>query len=94
MTSSTTVRIGLIGDYDPTVIAHQAIPKSLQRAQDETGRRLEFVWVATDSIEDADRQLTDYHGLWCVPHSPYRSMEGALAAIHFARVSGRPFIGT
>jgi CTP synthase (UTP-ammonia lyase) len=35
-----------------------------------------------------------FDGLWCVPGSPYASMEGALNAIRQARESGLPFLGT
>jgi CTP synthase (UTP-ammonia lyase) len=39
-------------------------------------------------------QLAGFAGVWCVPASPYASADGALAAIRFARESGRPFLGT
>ena len=44
-------------------------------------------------IED-DSRVDGFDGLWCVPASPYRSTEGALRAIRFAREQGRPFLGT
>jgi CTP synthase (UTP-ammonia lyase) len=84
------IRIGLIGDFDPQVTAHQAIPKAL--ALSANGSAVEPVWVDTESALDAD--LNAYGGFWCVPASPYRSMEGALRAIRFARETGRPFLGT
>jgi len=43
---------------------------------------------------DAVESLCDFDGLWCVPGSPYRSMNGALNAIRFARENNIPFIGT
>lgn len=87
------VRIGLIGDYDATVSAHQAIPIALQLAADALAVPLEFEWVPTDEIRDVTR-VSGFDGLWCVPASPYRSMDGALRAIQFARVRNRPFLGT
>src|SRR5690606_34825706 len=33
-------------------------------------------------------------GVWCVPGSPYRSMDGALGAIRWTREHGVPFLGT
>jgi CTP synthase (UTP-ammonia lyase) len=84
------VRICLIGDYDPEVTAHQAIPKALALAAN--GEPVEPVWLETERAMDAD--LEPYAGFWCVPSSPYRSMEGALRAIRFARETGRPFLGT
>ena len=49
--------------------------------------------MPTGEIRDPSR-VAAFDGLWCVPASPYRSMEGALLAIQFAREHGRPFLGT
>jgi CTP synthase (UTP-ammonia lyase) len=86
-------RVALIGDYNPSVIAHQAIPEALRLSAD-TGHSVEGVWIHTKSISNAEVQLRDFHGIWCVPATPYASMEGALDAIKFARESERPFLGT
>jgi CTP synthase (UTP-ammonia lyase) len=90
---TATIRIGLVGDYKATVPAHQAIPIALQLAGDALGIAVEFEWVPTQEILDPSR-VAAFNGLWCVPASPYRSMEGALLAIKFAREHGRPFLGT
>lgn len=87
------INIGLIGDYDPGIVAHQAIPEALRLAAQESGIAVGFEWVATDRITDA-RQISYFDGLWCVPGSPYRSLDGALLAIRSARESQRPFLGT
>jgi len=79
--------VALIGDYDASVPAHQAIPLALEMA----GAR--FEWLPTGQITDTTR-LTEFDGVWCVPASPYRSMDGALTAIRFARENARPFLGT
>ena len=82
-------RIALIGEHDPTVTAHRAIPLALDRA----GAR--GVWIRTDSIgADPAAILEAFDGLWCVPNTPYASTAGALAAIRYARLGGRPFLGT
>ena len=87
--------IALVGDYDPDVIAHQAIPRALDLAARELGVDVRPRWVPTDTIgADVSAALGDAAGVWCVPASPYRSMEGALAAIRFARETGLPFLGT
>ncbi len=80
----------MIGDYDPNVVAHQAIPKALALAGG--GADVHPEWLATESALQAE--LDSYAGFWCVPASPYRSMEGALRVIRFAREQGRPFLGT
>ena len=90
---NSDVRIGLIGDYDATVPAHQAIPIALRLAAEAAGADTAFQWVPTPEITETAR-VADFDGLWCVPASPYRSTEGALLAIRFAREQRRPFLGT
>ena len=84
------MRICLIGDFNPQVVAHQAIPQALALAAD--GLDVKPEWLDTESALDAD--LGSYSGFWCVPASPYRSMEGALRVIRFARENDRPYLGT
>lgn len=88
------VHIGLIGDYSSEVAAHIAIPKSLQLAADDRETEVEVTWLATESIVQNLERLSSFDGLWCVPASPYVSMDGALSAIRFAREQHRPFLGT
>lgn len=90
---TTAIRIGLIGDYDPAVLAHQAIPCALALAGDAVTASVHYEWVPTEEIGDESR-VSRFDGLWCVPASPYRSVEGALRAIRFAREHRRPFLGT
>jgi CTP synthase (UTP-ammonia lyase) len=88
-------RIALVGDYSPAVTAHVAIPKALALSARQTGRRVETAWIATEGLgRRAGTELESFDAIWCVPASPYASMEGALAAIRFARESRRPFLGT
>ena len=91
--SASPHRIGLIGDFDAGVPAHQAIPIALQKAAAQRGVPLALEWLPTQEIT-ASRRVLGFHGLWCVPASPYRSMAGALIAIRHARECGVPFLGT
>jgi len=87
--------VALVGDHDPEVVAHRAIPKALGLAALSLGRTVDAVWVGTEEVaEDEERALGHVDAVWCVPASPYRSMEGALAAIRRARERGMPFLGT
>jgi CTP synthase (UTP-ammonia lyase) len=88
-----TIAVGLVGDYDQTVPAHQAIPLALQSASDSLGIALAFGWVPTNEINTASR-ISSFDGIWCVPASPYRNMDGALLAIRHAREHRVPFLGT
>ena len=54
---------------------------------------IQGVWVPTESVGKGEL-LADFDGIWCVPGMPYRSAEGAIAAIRHARLSGTPFLGT
>ncbi len=86
-------QIGLIGDFNASVTAHRAIPVALRLAAEQLGQPLELTWLATDKMPDASG-LARFDALWCVPASPYRSIEGALGAIRFAREQRVPLLGT
>lgn len=88
------IRIGIIGDYDGRP-SHIATNEAIQHGGAKMGLAVETVWVATDTLlEGAKEKLEDFHGLWCAPGSPYRSMLGALEGIRFAREEDYPFLGT
>ena len=94
---SNLIRIALIGDYLPDVPAHIAIPRAIELAANDIGCAFEIAWIRTDSLElhhQPPRALDSYDGIWCVPNSPYASMDGALHAITFARQHLIPFLGT
>jgi len=90
------IRVGLIGDYNPEVLAHSAIPRALELAAASLhSAQVETTWLPTATLaREPDEKLLDFHGLWCVPGSPYVSMDGALLAIRFARINRVPFLGT
>jgi CTP synthase (UTP-ammonia lyase) len=90
---NSAIRIALVGDYDPQVTAHQAIPIALGLVAEHLQRTVQFEWLATEEI-GTDTVLNQFDGFWCVPASPYKSEEGAIRAIRFAREQGRPFLGT
>jgi CTP synthase (UTP-ammonia lyase) len=90
---SDEIRIGLIGDRNDTVPAHVAIPRALAIASGFLKCAIDFDWVPTEEIR-SDQRVAAYDGIWCVPASPYRDLDGALRAIKWARERGRPFLGT
>lgn len=92
---TNAIHIGLIGDYSPDVKAHFAIPQAVALASSALAYSAEVSWLATKACEHiSDETLATYDALWCVPGSPYESMDGALRAIRFAREQGVPFLGT
>src|SRR5437773_10994690 len=89
------VRIALIGEYNPEVRAHVAIPKALKLVAEALACAVEPDWVATPLLDQkAEKQLSAFVSIWCVTKSPYASMEGSLLAFRLAREAGRPFICT
>lgn len=83
-------QVGIVGDFDAKNDTHQATNRGLG----DVG--LHFGWVPTVEVmtERPEQRLAAYAGLFIAPASPYRSMDGALAAIRFARERGVPLFGT
>lgn len=90
---NSPLRIALVGDYNPDVIAHKAIPLAIDDAAAVMELPVRYDWLATRDILDADA-LADYDAIWVVPASPYQHAEGAFTAIRFARENSVPFLGT
>jgi len=89
------IRIALIGDFNPEVIAHQAIPAALRLVAAESGTEATWHWLSTVSlVGNLANVLSNYQAVWCVPATPYQNTTGALAAIRHARLSGVPYLGT
>ena len=90
------LRIGIIGDYNPTYPSHRATDQALRHAAAAMSVAFEPIWLATEQLAGGAgaAALAQVEALWCAPGSPYRSVEGALTAIRFAREHKRPFIGT
>lgn len=80
--------IGVVGDFNPENVTHATLNASLEHA----GAAAE--WIPTDAVPAPDLLAARYPGLWIAPASPYRSMEGALAATRSARERGVPLVGT
>jgi CTP synthase (UTP-ammonia lyase) len=83
-------RIALVGDRSDAVVAHAAIPIAIELAAKALGAELAGEWVPSPAGGDVGA----FDGIWCVPGSPYESMEGVLTAIRIARERGIPFLGT
>ena len=91
-----TVHIGVIGDYDPDAPTLPAVEKSIHHAAAELKISAVAKWLPTDTLlgPDLESKLEAFDGLWAAPGSPYRSFEGMLRAIEFARWRDWPFVGT
>ncbi len=88
-------QIAVIADHRPDHETHIATDGALAHAADSLGLELAVTWVATDTLTgDVAEKLASFDGLLIAPGSPYRSMQGAIDAIAYARSSGVPILGT
>jgi CTP synthase (UTP-ammonia lyase) len=85
---STSPRIAVVGDYSESKETHRATNAEL------TAAGVDFAWLGTAAVGDPSRSLGGFDGLFISPGSPYDSMDGALAAIRYARERGVPLVGT
>src|ERR1700680_5183456 len=93
---SESVRIGILGDFNPEFRSHHADNDRLQHAALSLQLKVESAWPPTPSLLEpgAVATLDSFDGLWASPGSPYKSFDGMLKGIEFARVHDRPFLGT
>jgi CTP synthase (UTP-ammonia lyase) len=89
MVTVTSSLVGVVGDFNASNPTHRFTNDALTKAG------MNFEWVPTESLgSDPTEQLRHFDGLWIAPASPYRSMDGALGAIRYARERGVPLVGT
>jgi CTP synthase (UTP-ammonia lyase) len=85
------LRIGIVGDYRKDFAPHPITAESLADAATASGIEAVVSWLSTDRVTQS--ALLEFDALWIAPGSPYRSMEGALTAIGYARKNGIPLAG-
>jgi CTP synthase (UTP-ammonia lyase) len=90
------IQIGIFGDYDPASANLPAVEQSIKHAAEKLKITVEVQWLPTDSLiaPDIEKKLEAFDGLWAGPGSPYRSFDGMLRGIEFARRRDWPFVGT
>jgi len=91
-----SVRIAILGDFDPKSSTLPAVEKSLQHASAKLNQPVESRWIPTISMleQKAEKMLEGFDGIWAAPGSPYQSFDGMLKGIEFARRRDWPFLGT
>ncbi|MGB7133227.1 MAG: hypothetical protein WBD59_20615, partial [Candidatus Sulfotelmatobacter sp.] len=93
---SQAVRIGILGDFNPEFRSHHATPDSLQHAARKLEIKVESEWIPTSSLTNANSEklLEGFDGIWGAPGSPFKSFDGMLKGIEFARRRDWPYLGT
>lgn len=86
---SRRAEIGIVGDFHPANETHRLTNAAMEHAG------LGATWIPTERLTGRpEAVLGAFDGLVIAPGSPYRSMDGALAAIRYARERGVPLVGT
>ncbi len=62
----TPLRLALVGDYHPDIVAHQAIPLAIDDAAAVLEQPVKYDWLATPSIASGEA-LAEYDAIWVVP---------------------------
>ena len=91
-----TVRIGILGDFNSEFRSHHATNDALQHAAAKLKFKVASEWLPTPTLAqpEATKLLESFDGLWASPGSPYKSMDGMLTGIEFARKRDWPFLAT
>jgi CTP synthase (UTP-ammonia lyase) len=89
-------KIAIVADYDSTFEPHLATDAALLLASTAGATDIKTDWLPTLSLATADHvsPLTGYDGFLIAPGSPYKSLQGAVNAIQFARERGLPLLAT
>ncbi|HEU5335216.1 MAG TPA: hypothetical protein VFU27_04600 [Terriglobales bacterium] len=93
---ASTVKIGVVGDFNPEVHTHPAIAQALGHSAAKLGLQADVKWIPTPVLQKPGSEviLESFDGLMAAPGSPYHSFDGMLRAIEFARTRDWPFTGT
>lgn len=88
--------MAVVGDFNPANESHSATNEAIAHCARALDAAVEHRWIGTDELVSPERlaRLAGFAGIWIAPASPYQSMEGALAAIRFARETAIPLLGT
>jgi CTP synthase (UTP-ammonia lyase) len=84
------MNVGILGDFNPANPTHLATDLGIQHAAETLNTPFKTTWLPTDEPHEYER----YNGLFCSPGSPYKSLDGAVHGIRFARENKIPFMGT
>jgi CTP synthase (UTP-ammonia lyase) len=88
------VRIGIVGDFDSTRPTHVATDAAITHAATALAVSVETCWLGTEVLCSDETAVHTCDALVIAPGSPYRSLQGALHAIQWAREGNVPLLGT
>src|SRR5436853_7800416 len=82
-----SVAVGILAHFQPKAPNLPAIEKSVEHASAKLQIAVEAKWIPTPSVLEPNGQKTleSFDGIWAAPGSPYKSFDGMLKGIEFAR---------
>ena len=87
-----TCELAIIGEFDPDFEPHLATNRAIDHSKAKLGLDVEAKWYSSEDCSETI--LSDCHGLWVAPGSPFKNMEKTLLAIKFSRDNSLPTLGT
>ena len=90
------IRVGVLGDFNPEFRSHHATNAAIEHAAAALSVRAEAQWIPTPSLLEpgAEGKVAECDGLWASAGSPYKSFDGMLRGIEWARTRNWPFVAT
>ncbi len=86
-------KIGIIGEFNPGKKSHIALNNSLEWLKNDLS--FKFEWIDTIKIErNSSMTLNGLSGIWSASGSPFKSLDGVIKAIEYARANNIPHLGT
>ncbi len=88
-----TLKIAILGDFNPVYSTHHALNDSIRQVQKIFKEEIQFDWISSDILNFKTAFQNMYCGLWIAPGSPYKDMENVLKTITYARENNIPTFG-
>ena len=91
----TKVKIAVIGEYKNDFESHIALNRALNELSNSIKIEIYYQWIETTVLlNHVHQKLSSYHGIWSAPGSPFKSLQGAVNAVTYARTNKVPHLGT
>jgi len=86
------MKLAIIAEYDPNFEPHVQTDAAITHSASALGLDVQSEWIST--ADATITTLSEFHGIWFAPGSPYRNLSRTLDAIRFARERAVPTLGT
>ena len=88
-------KIAIIGEFYENFKPHTALNSSIEHVKQKLKLDISYEWIDTLKAErEGEKLFSEYAGFWSAPGSPFKSLNGAVSAIKYARENDIPHLGT